>query len=128
MRVEEWIDDLPMIRETLEKIWSKKTAYKPSLKTGLQTKSRGQCYVTALLLRDIMGAEVVRAKVNEETHYWNRFSGYEFDLTSDQYGGDGYRPVPYDGRKITKRQVNLMNKRYRILKDAWNSDVSLQRE
>lgn len=128
MRVEEWIKDLSRIREALERIWSKDTAHKPSLKTGIQTKSRGQCYVTALLLKDLMGADVVRAKVNGETHYWNRFSGYEFDLTSDQYGGDGYRPVIYDGRKITKRNVNLMNKRYRILKNAWDTNVSLQRE
>ncbi len=54
--------------------------------------SRGQCGVTALVLNDLLGGELVLGEVRvagERTgvHYWNRFgAGIEVDLTRDQFG------------------------------------------
>lgn len=56
--------------------------------------SRGQCGVTALVLNDLFGGELVLGEVRvagERTgvHWWNRFgAGVEVDLTRDQFRPD----------------------------------------
>lgn len=54
--------------------------------------ARGQCGVTALVLNDLFGGDLVLGEVHvagERTgmHYWNRFAtGLDVDLTRDQFG------------------------------------------
>ncbi|WP_459708806.1 YunG family protein [Actinophytocola sp. KF-1] len=56
--------------------------------------ARGQCGVTALVLHDLFGGELVLGEVRvagERTgvHWWNRFgAGLEVDLTRDQFRQD----------------------------------------
>jgi hypothetical protein len=56
--------------------------------------ARGQCGVTALVLHDLFGGELVLGEVRvagERTgvHYWNRFgAGLEVDLTRGQFRQD----------------------------------------
>ena len=46
----------------------------------------GQCAVTALVVQDFLGGELIRAFVCGESHYWNRLpDGSELDLTADQF-------------------------------------------
>jgi hypothetical protein len=53
--------------------------------------SRGQCAVTALVVRDLLGGELLEAEVHFQNgdrqgfHYWNRLPGLEVDLTGDQF-------------------------------------------
>ena len=51
----------------------------------------GQCGVTALVLHDLFGGQLVLGEVHaggERTgvHYWNRFAGLAVDLTREQFG------------------------------------------
>lgn len=49
-------------------------------------RSAGQCAVTALLVQDLLGGELLRGVVCGESHYWNRLpDGSQVDLTSDQF-------------------------------------------
>ena len=42
------------VREVLKKYcWTKETAYPESLQSGKQCPSRGQCFVTAVLIKDL---------------------------------------------------------------------------
>jgi hypothetical protein len=55
--------------------------------------SRGQCGVTALVLNDLLGGELVLGEVHVDGrrigfHYWNRFGGVEVDLTRAQFRPD----------------------------------------
>jgi hypothetical protein len=55
--------------------------------------ARGQCGVTALVLNDLLGGDLVLGEVHvagERTgvHYWNRFAGLDVDLTRDQFRKD----------------------------------------
>jgi hypothetical protein len=56
--------------------------------------ARGQCGVTALVLNDLLGGDLVLGEVHvagERTgiHYWNRFgTDLEVDLTRDQFRPD----------------------------------------
>ena len=53
--------------------------------------SRGQCAVTALVLHDLLGGELLEAEVRHADgspqgfHYWNRFAGVDVDLTRRQF-------------------------------------------
>ena len=48
--------------------------------------SRGQCAVTALVVQDYLGGQLLRAEVEGGSHYWNRLpDGTELDLTRDQF-------------------------------------------
>lgn len=49
----------------------------------------GQCAVTALIVQDLFGGDLLRGHFAGGTHYWNRLpSGQEVDLTSDQFEAD----------------------------------------
>jgi hypothetical protein len=51
-----------------------------------QRPSKGQCAVTALVVQDYLGGDLLRALVGEVTHYWNRLpDGTILDLTRDQF-------------------------------------------
>lgn len=77
----------------LEKIlnisWSKNSSYSP----GDWTKDNpalGQCAVTALIIQDLIGGEIVWAKVlipngEKSSHYFNLINGTETDITRRQF-------------------------------------------
>jgi hypothetical protein len=74
------------LRSVLEQAWSRDTSADPE---GWSENNRpwGQCAVTALVLQDLFGGGLLRAKVDGISHYWNRLpSGEELDLTRDQFG------------------------------------------
>lgn len=54
--------------------------------------SRGQCAVTALVVHDLLGGDLLEAEVDHADgshqgfHYWNRFAGVDVDLTRRQFG------------------------------------------
>jgi hypothetical protein len=53
--------------------------------------ARGQCGVTALVVQDLLGGELLLAEVHhadgrrQGVHYWNRIGGVEIDLTREQF-------------------------------------------
>jgi hypothetical protein len=49
--------------------------------------SQNQCAVTALLIQDILGGELLRCEMSDgSSHYWNRLpDGTEIDLTAEQF-------------------------------------------
>jgi hypothetical protein len=53
--------------------------------------SQGQCAVTALVLHDFLGGQLLEAEVHNADgsqqgfHYWNRFAGVDVDLTRRQF-------------------------------------------
>lgn len=47
----------------------------------------GQCAVTALVVQDHFGGDLMRGTVSNVSHYWNRLpDGSEIDLTREQFG------------------------------------------
>jgi hypothetical protein len=53
--------------------------------------SRGQCAVTALVVHDLLGGQLLEAEVHHADgspqgfHYWNRLAGVDVDLTRRQF-------------------------------------------
>ncbi|WP_327241734.1 YunG family protein [Streptomyces sp. NBC_01320] len=56
--------------------------------------ARDQCGVTAMVLNDLLGGELIRGEVHVngervDYHWWNRLGmGIEIDLTREQFGPD----------------------------------------
>lgn len=77
-----------LARPHLFRIWCRETAA-PGCQADWHTRhpSYGQCAVTALLLQDSLGGELMRADVpGFGSHYWNRLAdGTEIDLTREQF-------------------------------------------
>lgn len=79
----------------LQEAWCRDTGAGTS---GLSGMPVGQCAVTALLVQDLLGGELVRAELRRvtfggrlvvESHYWNRIQGMgDIDLTRAQYAGE----------------------------------------
>jgi len=60
-----------LLAETLERAWSRETSADPEQWTP-DNPAWGQCAVTALVVQDGFGGELVRATVDDASHYWNR--------------------------------------------------------
>ncbi len=76
------------LKEALRKSWSKETSSDPNNWTP-ENPAWGQCAVTACIVQDYFGGNLIRATVNERgcsTHYWNQLPDVtEIDLTQDQF-------------------------------------------
>jgi len=98
---------LPMtleeLRRILEKAWSEDTA--GGDRWDPKHPSLNQCAVTALVVQDFFGGELLRcAMTNGDSHYWNMLpTGQEADLTMDQFDVADGLPV-YDTLIIRPRQ------------------------
>lgn len=65
----------------LERSWS--------LATGRnwlpERPARGQCSVTALVVQDICGGEILKTRTPGGWHFYNRVDGVRYDLTDSQF-------------------------------------------
>ena len=61
------------------------------------------CAAVATIINVLYGGDIVTGRVKGIQHYWNRMSdGKEVDLTSCQFGGDGFTPLK-KGRKVIRK-------------------------
>lgn len=61
---------------------------------------RCQCAAVALMVKAACGGELLQGEVGEWEHYWNLLPcGNEIDLTSSQFGGNGWRPLT-EGKSV----------------------------
>lgn len=87
--------------------------------------ARGQCGVTALVVQDLLGGDLVLGEVFVEQvkvghHYWNRLpDGRDVDLTADQFhpgevvtGGQLQRRPPGPPRRC-REQYEILSRRVR---------------
>lgn len=88
-------EKLNAIRAVLERGWSAETSFGANPAGTKEAKSYGQCYITARTLSYVFGWELLILKNPDYNHYWNKLpDGTEIDFTSDQMGGDGFKPIP----------------------------------
>lgn len=78
------------LEQAIRQSWGADTSDDPD-EWSLANPARGQCGVTALTLRDLLGGDILIADVYRngnavERHAWNRLpSGLEIDLTREQF-------------------------------------------
>ena len=85
--------DLKRLEKLIEKSWTKKTSASPQ-DWKYSNPAWGQCAITALVVQDFMGGELLRAVVpidekNSISHYWNLLpDGKETDFTFKQFSSE----------------------------------------
>ncbi|MFD0424244.1 YunG family protein [Streptomyces parvus] len=84
--------------------------------------ARDQCGVTAMVLNDLLGGELIRGEVHvdgvrTDFHWWNRLGmGIEIDLTREQFGPE---EVVVGGEVIARPPGELprLQEEYALLRD-----------
>src|SRR5918995_293808 len=75
---------LAQLRRDLQRHWRADTSFWPDEWTP-DRSSHGQSAVTALLVHDRFGGELLRTINQGVPHYWNRLNGVEVDLARDRF-------------------------------------------
>ena len=77
--------DLKSLEQAIRAAWGKDTCYPPAVSLWTPEKPElGQCTVTALVVQDYLGGELLYCKGHN--HYWNRLpNGEEIDFTRSQF-------------------------------------------
>ena len=104
-----WPDGYPLTEAELAKAiaesWSRETSDDPQ-RWSCDNPARGQCAVTALIVQDFFGGDLLRRYINLTPHYWNLLPNrFELDLTKNQF-----KEVVFSGTPTqSSRQFILSN-------------------
>jgi hypothetical protein len=86
---------LHRLEEAIRTSWSLETCDPTDVPTWTtDNPARGQCAVTALVVHDMLGGQMLEAEVRladgspQGYHYWNRLVGFDLDLTREQFSED----------------------------------------
>ena len=87
-------------------------SYSWSLKTSEQwtprNPARGQCNVTALLLNELFGGEILKTPLPEGDHFYNRIEGERVDLTDSQFAAPpNYLDVASKSERSPRRDLHF---------------------
>ena len=76
-----------VLLEKLQKAWCKETAH-PAYqeKWSEENPAVGQCAVTALIVQEELGGDIMSCKVGRSSHFVNVIDGKIVDLTISQFG------------------------------------------
>lgn len=70
----------------LQQCWSAETSVDPE-NWSEENPAWGQCAVTAMVVFQYLGGQIIRGEYEGGSHYWNRLDdGTELDLTLSQFG------------------------------------------
>lgn len=82
------------IRSALMTAWSLQSAKQWTP----QCPAAGQCNVTATLIFDLFGGEILRTGLHQGYHYYNRIGGKIVDLTDSQFA----EPIAYQNETSSR--------------------------
>ena len=83
---------LRALEDAIRHSWARDTCDPTDVEVWSTTNpARGQCPVTALVVHDLLGGQLLEAEVQQADgtpqgfHYWNRLAAVEVDLTREQF-------------------------------------------
>jgi len=82
----------------------------------------GQCSVTALLLQDRFGGEILQTPTPWGPHFYNRIEGRRVDLTAAQFAAMGAAVPPYLDRPASRAEAlaDTSPAQYAALRRGWD--------
>ncbi|MGC5053336.1 YunG family protein [Micromonospora sp. DT48] len=120
--------DLAVLRPILRAAWGADTCDPHDVRHWRpDNPARGQCGVTALVVQDLLGGELILGEVFVRDdkvghHYWNRLpDGQQVDLTADQFRpeevvvGGRVQQRPPDAPRRCREQYEILRQRVRCL-------------
>lgn len=122
--------DADRVRAVLPKAWSFDTA----VQWTSENPALGQCNVTAAVICDLFGGEVLRTSLPERPglwHYYNRIDGVRHDLTDSQFTDPGAvfaLPDPYedDVSSVAAAMETIPRREYDTFRAALIRELKLQ--
>ncbi|MGX4805651.1 YunG family protein [Bradyrhizobium guangdongense] len=75
------------VQSVLRKAWSLSTASQWTA----DNPAKGQCNVTALLVHELFGGDLLKTPLPAGDHFYNRIEGRRYDFTASQFD----RPIAY---------------------------------
>lgn len=79
------------LRDRLGSAWSPRTA----TAWREDNPALGQCSVTALVVQEVLGGDILKTRVGGAWHFYNQVAGSRLDLTEGQFPGSiGYDDLP----------------------------------
>ena len=107
------------LRDALQSAWSLETA----VQWTPENPASGQCNVTAAVIYDLFGGEILRTRLPEVWHYYNRIDGRRVDFTDSQFSAPGAlfsAPERYDDASTTREAalVGIPDREYDTLRNA----------
>lgn len=111
--------DETTIRTALRRAWSLETASQWSA----ENPANGQCNVTAAVIQDLFGGEILRTHMQGIWHYYNQIDGVRADFSDTQFTDPGARfdpPAHYDDIASSKAEAmaTIPQREYDALKRA----------
>jgi len=102
------------MRPLLRQAWSAGTStlWRP------ENPALGQCGVTALLVQDLLGGEILKTRISDAWHFYNRIAGQRQDLTDSQFPA----PIHYDDLPGSREEAlaDATPTQYAALRAAWH--------
>lgn len=126
--------NLSDFKKVLQKSWSRETSYCPE-EWDDSNPSVGQCAVSALVVNDYFGGDIVWAEAvlpNGQivSHYFNFIDGKEVDLTRSQFPDGAIIPEGVEKKKEFASTRDFMlssestKKRYELLKERVKNNTA----
>ncbi len=111
--------DEARIRQALPRAWSSKTA----VQWTAANPASGQCNVTAAVIYDLFGGEILRTRLPDVWHYYNRIDGTRVDFTDSQFHALGAlfeAPQAYDDEPTSREaaMTGIPDREYQALRSA----------
>ena len=111
--------DEARVRAALSRAWSMDTA----VQWTAENPASGLCNVTAAVVCDLFGGEILRTRLANVWHYYNRIEGVRVDLTDSQFSAPGAlydAPQNYQDEVTDKTMAmaNIPQREYEALKTA----------
>ncbi len=101
------------VAEAIRQAWGGDTCAHPDWNS--QRPEDGQCAVTALIVQDLFGGELLRTIANGESHYYNSIDGQIVDLTRAQFDEPLMLEEPVERERDYVLGFPVTEGRYRIL-------------
>lgn len=103
------------VAAALRKAWSLRTSGRWTAANPV----RGQCNVTALLVEELFGGEILKTPLPEGDHFYNRIGGQRIDLTASQFEAPiGYADLPSNRQEALSGTTSA---KYEALKPAFGA-------
>lgn len=111
--------DEARIRQVLPRAWSSKTA----VQWTPANPALGQCNVTAAVIYDLFGGEILRTRLPDVWHYYNRIDGRRVDFTDSQFDTPGAlfeAPQDYDDEQTSRESAmtGIPDREHQALRSA----------
>ncbi|OBZ92016.1 hypothetical protein ADU59_28910 [Pararhizobium polonicum] len=108
---------LERVQSALATAWSIET----SSKWRPENPALGQCGVTALVVQDLLGGDILKTRFGDAWHFYNRIGGARLDFSALQFSS----PVAYSDLDSGRDEAlaDTSPEQYRILRERLLKDL-----